>query len=285
MHDLFIQRIRALSQPLSPLPTREVPVLKILDECQAVIFDIYGTCLISGSGDIGLHAADPKTDALLQALADQGVAFTHEQATEGLTLFYELIRQDHAQTREQGIAFPEVRILEIWERWIAAQGLPLDSAQLAIDVECRLNPVWPMPGLVSCLQALNEKGLQLGIVSNAQIFTPDYFPALTDHSLTQYGFEPDHCVWSWTEKEAKPATRLYQQVLNSFPDLRPDQCLYVGNDMRNDISPASRVGMKTALFAGDQRSLRWREHDPLVGHTRPDLLLTHLDQLTEIFFM
>lgn len=282
MHDLFIQRIRALSTPLNPLPTREVPVLKKLFECQAVIFDIYGTCLISGSGDIGLHSADPKNDALLQALADQDVAFTHAQASAGLALFYDLIRQDHAHSREQGIAFPEVRILEIWERWIAAQGLQLDCAQLAIDVECRLNPVWPMPGLVPCLQALKQKGVRLGIVSNAQIFTPDYFPALTDHSLAEYGFDPEHCVWSWTGKEAKPSTRLYQQVLDSFADLKPAQCLYVGNDMRNDISPASQVGMKTALFAGDQRSLRWRKHDPLVGHTRPDLILTHLDQLTEI---
>lgn len=282
MHDLFVERIRALSHPLSPLPTGEQPLLKQLPECKAVIFDIYGTCLISGSGDIGLHSADPKAAALQQALADQGIQVDQTRATDLLTQFYQLIQQDHAHSRRQGIEFPEVRILEIWESWAAQTGLPADLPRLAIDVECRLNPVWPMPGLSDTLRGLTQEGRTLGIVSNAQIFTPDYFPALTGKTLTEHGIDPGHCVWSWTGKEAKPSVRLYEKVLAGFAALQPEQCLYVGNDMRNDISPAARAGMHTALFAGDRRSLRWRENDPLVDGIRPDLVLTRLDQLLEI---
>ncbi len=82
--------------------------------------------------------------------------------------------------------------------------------------------------------------------------------------------------------EAKPSRRLYDLLLERLPDgLEASQCLYVGNDMRNDIAPAAAVGMKTALFAGDRRSLRLREGDPLTEGVSPDLVVTHLHQILE----
>ena len=39
----------------------------------------------------------------------------------------------------------------------------------------------------------------------------------------------------------------------------PGEVLYVGNDMLNDVYAAGQVGFRTALFAGDQRSLRMRQ--------------------------
>ena len=58
-----------------------------------------------------------------------------------------------------------------------------------------------------------------------------------------------------------------------------DEVLYVGNDMLNDMTPASRVGFRTALFAGDARSLRMREGDPRVAGVAPDLVLSSLAEL------
>jgi putative hydrolase of the HAD superfamily len=55
--------------------------------------------------------------------------------------------------------------------------------------------------------------------------------------------------------------------------------LYVGNDMRNDIVPAASVGFNTALFAGDQRSLRLRESDADCRNVTPDVIVTDLRQL------
>jgi putative hydrolase of the HAD superfamily len=49
--------------------------------------------------------------------------------------------------------------------------------------------------------------------------------------------------------------------------------------MRNDIWPAQETGLKTALFAGDRLSLRRREDDPDCRKTKPDLEITHLEQL------
>jgi putative hydrolase of the HAD superfamily len=58
--------------------------------------------------------------------------------------------------------------------------------------------------------------------------------------------------------------------------IRHDEVLYVGNDMLNDIMPANSVGFRTALFAGDARSLRLREDEPSVRGSTPDLVVTDL---------
>ena len=47
-----------------------------------------------------------------------------------------------------------------------------------------------------------------------------------------------------------------------------------------DIWPAAQVGYKTALFAGDGRSLRLREDDPnRAQYGQPDAIVTHLEQI------
>lgn len=282
METLFIQRIQRLSRPLEVQPAGETPRLHPLPGIRAVLFDIYGTCFISGSGDIGVSAATPKAEALTEALREQGVERHPALAQPALDRFYELIRHRHQELRAAGTAHPEVRILDIWEHWRREAGIHVNVPQLAIDMECRLNPVWPMPGLLHTLEQLQAAGLRLGIVSNAQVFTPCLFPALTRHSLKDLGFDPAACIWSWMHQEAKPSTRLYTLALQAHPGLHPRECLFVGNDMRNDIMPAAALGMKTALFAGDRRSLRWRTGDPGVGTLQPDILLTRLSQLPEL---
>jgi putative hydrolase of the HAD superfamily len=52
--------------------------------------------------------------------------------------------------------------------------------------------------------------------------------------------------------------------------------------MLNDIYPARKAGFKTALFAGDQRSLRMRSDDPRCRDLTPDLVVTDLGQLIAV---
>ena len=61
--------------------------------------------------------------------------------------------------------------------------------------------------------------------------------------------------------------------------IAPEEALYVGNDMLNDILPACKLGFHTALFAGDARSLRRRDGDGQLEAVAPDLVLTELGQL------
>ena len=57
--------------------------------------------------------------------------------------------------------------------------------------------------------------------------------------------------------------------------------LYVGNDMLNDIYPAKKTGFKTALFAGDARSLRLREKNPKCKDLSADIIITDLIQILD----
>jgi putative hydrolase of the HAD superfamily len=60
------------------------------------------------------------------------------------------------------------------------------------------------------------------------------------------------------------------------------ETLYVGNDMLNDVWTASQCGLKTALFAGDKRSLRLREDDARCAALQPDVIVTSLSQILDI---
>ena len=65
-------------------------------------------------------------------------------------------------------------------------------------------------------------------------------------------------------------------------DISAHSALYIGNDMLNDIYPAKMLGFKTALFAGDARSLRLRENHPKCQNLSADMLITDLVQVLDL---
>ena len=181
--------------------------------------------------------------------------------------------------------YPEVRILDIWQEWKQETGLPVDVPRLAIDLECRVNPVSPMPGCIELLRSLKQRGLVLGIVSNAQFYTPLLFSAFFGKTVEQCGFDPDCCIWSFEERKAKPSAELFPKAGKSLREkhhIGSNETVYAGNDMLNDIHCAKLAGCKTVLFAGDQRSLRLRENDERCLAIQPNAVITSLPQLLEI---
>lgn len=286
--------IRQQSSPLDIQPTGEEPHLPALPGIKAVVFDVYGTLFLSGTGDIGILEAD-RGDALAHALNAIGCEGDLDRAGQACNdLIDTIIRLHHRQRKADGVEFPEVDIRSVWReavRELLAQGhlkaIPDDDdiPRIAILYETMVNPVWPMPGLTDTLRDIRQADYTLGIVSNAQFYTPLLFDAFLEQSLADLGFHPDLCIYSYALLEAKPSVALYQQLTDTADkllDLRPEEILYVGNDMRNDIWPASQTGCRTALFAGDQRSLRWRREDPRVTATQPDVILTELAQLHQV---
>lgn len=276
-------RIRSFSTPLEPRPTGAAPKLGPLSEIRALLFDIYGTLVISASGDIGLAGTQNTADAFTAALDAVGLT---APAGVGPDRIEQIIRAAHARSKFAGTEFPEVDILTIWGAvWDDGKTPTQDQlARLAIEYECRVNPVWPMPGLAQILEDLRRRPLVLGIVSNAQFYTPLMLEGFLDAPLSDLGFDTECSAWSYRLLEAKPSTRIYQVALAGLErkhGIAPGEVLYVGNDMRNDIWPASLTGCRTALFAGDARSLRLREDDPRCAGITPDRVITDLRQLTD----
>jgi putative hydrolase of the HAD superfamily len=163
---------------------------------------------------------------------------------------------------------------------------------LAIEFEVRANPAWPMPAAARCLESLAAGGRVLGIISNAQFFTPLLFPATLGKTLDELGFDARLRYYSYEHQRAKPSTWLYERAAEQLAKLgiRAADTLYVGNDIRNDVWPATRVGFRTVLFAGDRRSLRLRTEDRATaerdvgaaGYPPPDAVVTDLAQIAQL---
>lgn len=283
----LINRIKELSGPLERLPTGMKIDLHPIDGIDTVLFDIYGTLLISGSGDVGTAAATDSSEALTQALRDAGYTGDLARAGElGPDMMKQEIRQWHETARANGIEFPEVEISRVWKNLIEKfQTLELvtpdlDEAKflrLAVEYECRVNAVWPMPGALETVRMLKARGFRLGIVSNAQFYTPLILHALFGASPEGLGFEPDLCVWSCEALRAKPDVQLFQTLEIDF-----SKTLYVGNDILNDVWTATQAGCRTVLFAGDKRSLRLRENDPRCKSLIPTAIVDDLRQIAEM---
>jgi putative hydrolase of the HAD superfamily len=274
--------------PLAPLPTDIEAELNKLEGIRAVLFDIYGTLFVSGSGDVGTAAATDTAEALTQALRASGFEGDLKNAgTNGKAMIKEEILELHEAARDAGVDSPEVEIRYIWQRIIDSLNLDGtgDVEQLAVEYECRVNPVYPMPGCIDTLQAIKAKQLTLGIVSNAQFYTPLLFSAFFDQTVAELGFDPDCCIWSFKELKAKPSADLFPKAakfLEKNHGVNLSETVYVGNDMLNDIYTAKQAGCKTILFAGDKRSLRLRENDERCKDLKPDAVITSLDQLKGI---
>lgn len=275
--------------------------LEPLPGIRAVLFDIYGTLFISGVGDISLAGEIDREAALRESLE----AFKKNLEADGYSLpgipseglephFLNSVQLEQEERALDGVDYPEVDIRQVWRRLLIGLKIVTESVaygesewieRLALDYELRVNPVWPMPGLKETLEGLRARKMKLGIVSNAQFFTPHLFNAFLKTPVEALGFTPEYCAYSFAYREAKPSTFLYETVAAAMErqdGIHPGEVLYVGNDRRNDVFPAAAVGFRTALFAGDGRSLRWREGDPIAGEVLPDRICTDLSQVLRL---
>jgi putative hydrolase of the HAD superfamily len=148
------------------------------------------------------------------------------------------------------------------------------------------NPLYPMPGMKEIIKNLSSRKIPLGIVSNAQFYTPvvlNYFLSdrLAEEDKVDY-FDPDLTIFSYKYKRSKPDLFLFQtlaSVLEKKYGLLPGDVLFIGNDMQKDVYAGHITGFRTALFAGDRKSLRLRDDIDPVRNTHPDYIVTDLRQL------
>lgn len=264
--------------PLTPIPTDVGPKGRLQLPIKCLLCDIYGTLFISGSGDIGIVNQQGQQTALIDLLlARYGQNITAPSLLERMK---DLIRGEHEHLRGQGIAHPEVVIENIWH-----QLLPdIDQEKLlhfAVEFEMIYNPVWPMPGVKQLLSTCRKNDIRLGIVSNAQFYTPYLFSWLLDLDAEKLGFDPDLTIYSFQYGKAKPSADLFEIIRRRLEKagISSTDVAYIGNDMRNDIVPAHIAGFQTILFAGDKRSLRLRKEDPKCSAITPDMMVIQLDQL------
>ncbi|MEJ2221687.1 MAG: HAD family hydrolase [Desulfobacterales bacterium] len=265
---------------MSPQPTSMTPGGDLKAKIRCVLFDIYGTLFISGSGDVGLARKTTSTSRKLEQLMQK--YDVGKPAQDLVAELHDAIEIKHRILKNQGIDYPEIKIDEIWQQ-ILGRGNIQRVRQFAIEYELIVNPVYPMPNLEKMLAACWQQNLAMGIISNAQFYTPLLFEWFLGDRMENLGFDPELIFLSYRSGCAKPSETLFKMAAAAIEakGLDTAAALFVGNDMLNDIYPAHQLGFQTALFAGDARSLRLRTDDPRCANLSADLILTDLGQLIE----
>jgi len=268
---------------------------------KAFVFDVYGTLLISASGDIDESVFS--TDNIKQAFGVSNIRMSEsvkDQAallTDLLEQFRHSVKDNHSRTRTEELPYPEVDILKIWQDILLSHGKKNElvfNGQLCIKCfifvfEVLSNRIYPMPGMKELLSRLADKQYPMGIISNAQFYTPVIMNYFLHDTITEEEavapFDPDLTIFSYKYMRSKPDMYLFELLKDQCQrkyGLYADEILFVGNDMFRDIYPAVLTGFKTALFAGDTKSLRLRQEKPELKKIVPDYIITDLMQLLTI---
>lgn len=289
----LFERIKKLTHPLEPISVTHVTKLKPIEGIRCVAFDFYGTMFISAVGDIGVDEEQEEINFKFfdRALKDTGFTVKNSSAGENGVAIFEEVLNNHIQgAREKGIDHPEPDIVAVWEDVLTVLAdrneiegrINRDIAmRFGIEFEFRINDVWPVPNLQSLLNKLLDQDLELGIISNSQYYTPLTFEALLKKSPVEYGFNSNLLIWSYKTGYKKPSVDFYRffEEAAEKEGLKPHEVLYVGNDVEKDIIPARKVGLRTALYVGDQRSIRHIPGEFDIEKIKPDLVV---DELTQI---
>jgi putative hydrolase of the HAD superfamily len=264
--------------PMEPIPTGQIFKGKLEVPIHCILFDVYGTLFVSRSGDI--HSARNRSGKLENL---QGLLKKYSIDLEAETIledFFSTVRSIHRTMQAAGVDYPEIEIDKVWMQVLDRNDT--DSVRaFAMEFEFLLNPVFPMPHARELIDTCSARAIRMGIISNAQFFTPLLFDIFWQSDLEQLGFHPDLIFYSYEYGYAKPSFFLFEAASDSLGQhgIPLENTLYVGNDMLNDIYPAHAAGFKTALFAGDKRSLRLRVDEPRCSSLTPDLVITDLMQL------
>lgn len=292
-----IKNLLGEQKPMNPLMTGlKERVKKDGIQVKALIFDIYGTLLVSSSGDIQEKTFNATN--LQKALIDASYIL-HDDMPEGafnfmIEDFRFTILEHHKRAKQNKIPYPEINIREVWSEvlaraekkyWITSRK-ESSMEKFIITFEVLSNNVYPMPGMEEIIRHCQKLGIPMGIVSNAQFYTPlimNFYLHNEKLEETVPPFAPELTVFSYQYNKSKPDVYLFRKILPVLREkyhIEPSETVFVGNDMLKDIYTAKSAGFKTALFAGDKCSLKMRKDS--VNNLHPDFVITDLQQIKKL---
>jgi hypothetical protein len=279
---------------LTPLPT-----------VRAVTWNIYGTLLAIAGGDlVFVHPNDFVMNVALDKTVQEfkmwaSMSRKPGQPADYMKYIYTQVADD-LRLGTGGEKHPEVPAERVWEEIIKKLfqkeyqfdagffgSLNEYSRKVAYFFHASLQGTTCYPGAADALAHVASAGLLQGFCADGQCFTP----VQVQRGLApQGGGNLDELVpeasraLSYEVRGRKPSERLFKHSLQQLNarGITPEEVLHVGSRMAQDLVPAKRLGMKTALFAGDRASLQATPEQLKDSQTRPDVLLTELNQISEI---
>jgi hypothetical protein len=300
---------RGLPWPTPPDidPPKAKPHLAVFPEIRAVTWNIYGTLLRISLGDLVFEHPNEfimnvALDRTIQEFKMWGsMSRKPGQPADYLREIYGNLLIEQKMTPGGGERFPEVLADRLWESFIKKlfqKDYVFDAAfygslnefsrKVAYFFHASLQGTVCYPGAAFALGHVRERGLHQGLIADGQVFTTVQLQrglAGEDSSLDLDAVIPmGNRALSHEVRGRKPSERLFRQALNAFAEqgIMPGEILHVGSRIVQDIIPAKRLGMKTALFAGDKGSLQASPDQCKEMASKPDILLTEISQIADV---
>lgn len=191
---------------------------------KAVLFDLDNTLI-----DF-MEMKKESCRSAIKAMIDAGLALDEEKAFKQLFKLYKVHGIEHQRIFQKFLK----KVMGKIDYRILAQGITAyRRAQTGFLI--------PYPHVRKTLLKLKEKGLKLGIVSDAPRMKA--WLRLAEMNLTEFF---DVVVTLGDSKRFKPSKMPFNKALRKLA-IAPEEILFVGDNPKRDILGAKKVGLKTVL--------------------------------------
>jgi FMN phosphatase YigB (HAD superfamily) len=283
------------------------PHLVPLPQVRAVLWNVYGTLLRIAGGELWFEhpQAFVMNVALDKTIQEykmwSSMSRKPGQPADYMKQLYTSVLTEHRAVPGGTEKYPEVASDRVWEALIKKLfqkdykfdagffgSLNEFSRKVAYFFHASLQGTACYDGAAAALSALAQKGVKQGLLADGQCFTRVQLQrglAAQDSTfLLDKSLDKDLVVLSYELRGRKPSERLFRQAVNALNQqgIAANQVLHVGTSLARDLVPARRLGMRTALFAGDRISLQASAEQLKEPASRPDVLLTELSQIAEV---
>jgi FMN phosphatase YigB (HAD superfamily) len=278
-----------------------------LPQVRAVLWNVYGTLLNISGGELWFEHPQPfvmsvALDKAIQEFKMWGsMSRKPGQPSEYLKQIYSQVLTEHRAVPGGTEKYPEVVADRLWEAIIKKLlqkeykfdagffgSLNEFSRKVAYFFHASLQGTACYPGAAAALRHVVESGLSQGLLGDGQSFTRVQLQrglaAQEEKISLDELLDESLVVLSCEVRGKKPSERLFRHALTALNEkgIGPSEVLHVGSRVQQDLVPARRLGMRTALFAGDRASLQATAEQLKDPTSRPDVLLTELSQITSV---
>ncbi len=276
------------------------PHLVAMPQVRAIAWNLYGTLLHISTGQLMFEhpqkfIMDIALDKTVQEFKMWGsMSRKPGQPSEYMGQIYRRVLTDLQLASSPGEKYPEIAAERIWEailKKLQQKDYKYDAAfygpigdycrKIAYFFHASLQGTACYDGAAKALEHAHQAGLRQVIIGDAQCFS---FVQLNRGLQGQHCgvgvdqlFTRSWCALSCEVGGKKPSERLFKHSLSQL-GVAANQVLHIGARLATDLAPAKKLGMRTALFAGDKDSLQATKEQLKDPATRPDVLLTDLSQ-------
>ena len=239
-----------------------------------IIFDLYGTLIDIRTDEYSLDF----WRRAVQVFAMNGASFSPGELRSGYEKYVRRL-SIRERLRHPTYRWLDINLLEVFKRLYKDKGIDADELRLR-DTAHRFREdstklIRLYDGAVELLEGLRAAGKKIYLLTNAQeSFT---MPELDELGIIKYF---DGVMISSEEGICKPQVQFFERLLKKY-DLKPEDCLMVGNDKNSDMLGAAKAGIDGLYIhqeispeVGDESEIhaRWKIMDGDVRKILPIIL-------------